>query len=188
MKKLITISFLFLINFAAKAQSTDTLKCNCPEPTRDQFMGVCNAIYDKKDGSEEIGIGYKYQEELWAISCAVPGVDTKEQAALKIQCMWLKYRHKFRCYKYAGVSVPDGNVLKFAMDTGFSTFLVTAVKKYKLDMNFIDPTDGRTIMDFLKVSMERYRQAGSAERVVEYERIYKLYKDNGAKHASELNK
>ena len=100
--------------------------------------------------------------------------------------MWKKYREEFRCYKYDGVSVPDGNVLKFSFDTGFSTFLVTAVKKYKLDMNFIDPQDGKTIMDFLKISMERYKQAGSTEKVEEYERIYKLYKDNGAKHAKDL--
>jgi hypothetical protein len=159
---------------------------DCPAPTRDQFTGVCNSIYDKKDGTEELGIGYKYQEDLWDISCANPKQDSMEIANKKIQRMWLKNRENFRCYKYDGVSVPDGNVLKFSMDSGFSTFLVTAVKKYNLDMNFKDPADGKTIMDFLKSSMERYRQAGSAEKVEEYERIYKLFALNGAKHGKDL--
>jgi len=169
-----------------QAQEKKVEDCDCPKPTRDQFMGICNAIYDKEDGNEDLGIGYKYQELLWEISCADPKKDSPEVAVKKIQCMWKKYREEFRCYKYDGVSVPDGNVLKFSFDTGFSTFLVTAVKKYKLDMNFIDPQDGKTIMDFLKISMERYKQAGSTEKVEEYERIYKLYKDNGAKHAKDL--
>ena len=186
MKNLLTICVLLATAFTSQAQEKKVEVCDCPKPTRNQFMGICNAVYDKADGNEDLGIGYKYQELLWEISCAHPKKDSPEEAIKKIQCMWNNNRENFRCYKYDGVSVPDGNVLKFSMDSGFSTFLVTAVKKYKLDMNFKDPTDDETIMDFLKFHMERYRTNGNTVKVEEYERIYKLYKDNGAKHAKDL--
>lgn len=191
MKKLITTCIL-LVNlsaiYAQEAVGVKTDICDCPEPTRDQFMGICNSIYRKENASDESGLSYQYQEGLYEISCVKIGVDSKEVAAIKIQCMWNKYRESFRCYVFANVAVPEGNVLKFAMDTGFSTFLVSAVKKYNLDMNFLDPADNKTIMDFLKENYDSYKRDGYTEKSDEYFRIYQLLKANGAKHSSELNK
>nr|WP_315153391.1 hypothetical protein [uncultured Flavobacterium sp.] len=191
MKKLTTFLILLanlITCYAQETASTKTEVCDCPEPTRDQFMGICNSIYRKENASDESSLSYQYQEGLYEISCVKIGVDSKEVAAIKIQCMWNKYREKFRCYRYTDVSVSDGNVLKFAMDTGFSTFPVSAVKKYNLDMNFLDPADNKTIMDFLKENYDSYKRDGYTEKSDEYLRIYQLLKANGAKHSSELNK
>ena len=191
MKKLTTFLILLANLITCQAQETSSVKkdiCDCPEPTRDQFMGICNSIYRKENASDESGLSYQYQERLYEISCVKTGVDSKEIVAMKIQCMWNKYREKFRCYVFANVAVPEGNVLKFAMDTGFSTFLVSAVKKYNLDMNFLDPADNKTIMDFLKENYDSYKKDSYTEKADEYLRIYELLKANGAKHASELNK
>ena len=180
---------LSAIGLAQQQPNIDTTSVenfDCPAPTRSQMIGVCNCIYTQEVGSEELGIGYKYQEELWELSCADPKTDSPEVAHQKIREMWDKNKELFRCYKYLGVTVPDGNILKFSMDTGFSSFLVMAVKKYKLDVNFIDPADGKTIMDFLKERLNNYKSANYPEKCAEYKRIYKLYKEYGAKHASEL--
>lgn len=182
MKKLITICLILATAFTSQAQEKQTTTtnnidvCDCPKPTIDQFTGVCNDIYEKKD---------LYQEELWKISCADPKKDSKEIAYQKIRCMWNKYREEFRCFGYTGVSVPDANISKFSIDTGFSTFLVAAVKMYKLDMNFKDH-DGKTLMDFLQIQRERYKNSDYIAKYEEYDRIYKLLEKNGAKHAKDL--
>jgi hypothetical protein len=99
--------------------------------------------------------------------------------------MWDKYKEDFRCYNFTGVSVGDSNVLKFSIDTGFSSFLVFAVKKAKLDVNFKD-YDGKSIMDFLKYGIERYSNSKYTEKFEEYNRMYKLLEAYGAKHGKDL--
>ena len=183
MKKLITICLLMATVFTIQAQEKEV--CDCPKPTRDQFTGVCNAIYQRKSGSEGSSFGDKYQEEMWKISCADPNKDSKEIAYQKIRNMWNKYREEFRCFGYTGVSVSDTNVSKFSIDTGFSTFLVAAVKMWKLDMNFKD-YDGTTLMDFLQIQRESYKNSIYLAKYEEYDRIYKLLEKNGAKHAKDL--
>jgi len=185
MKKLITIALLLVTTFTSQAQEATKEVCDCPKPTRDQFIGVCNAIYEKRAGSPGGTIGDMFEEELWKISCADPIKDSKEVAYQKIRCMWNKYREEFRCFGYTGVSVTDSNVIIFSMDTGFSTVLIALIKKYKLDMNFKD-YNGKTIMDFLIDQLESYRKAGFVAKTNEYERIYKLLEKNGVKHAKDL--
>jgi hypothetical protein len=185
MKNLITICLLLATAFTSQAQEEKKVEdCDCPKPTRDEFTGVCNAIYEKK-GDGEGFFGDKYQELMWKISCADPKKDSKEVAYQKIRCMWNKYRVEFRCFGYTGVSAADTNVANFSIDTGFSTFLVAAVKRWKLDMNFIDPADGETLMDFLLMRRESYKNNYTA-KYEEYDRIYKLLEKNGAKHAKDL--
>lgn len=159
---------------------------DCPAPTKEQIMGICNSVYDKQEGSTESGLSYQYQEGLWDLSCAKPKIDSPDIARQKIQKMWNKNRENFRCYKYPNVTVTDGSILKFAMDTNFSTFLVSAVRKYNLDMNFKDPKDGKTIMDFLQDRITTFKKGNFPDQVAEYERIYKLLSDNGAKHGKDL--
>jgi len=103
--------------------------------------------------------------------------------------MWLKSREHFQCSN-EGFSISNGNVTKFSVDIGFSYFLISAVKYYKLDMNFKDKADGKTILDFLSSEIERYENTSVDNRikVKEYQRIYELLKINGAKHSWELNK
>ena len=160
----------------------------CPEPTLDQIMGVCNAIYDKKEASISSGLSYEFQEYLWQMSCADSKIDSVESAKIKIKMMWEKDKENFRCYKYPNVTVTDGNILKFAMDTNFSTFVINAVRKYDLNMNFRDPKDGKTIMDFLQDRMSTFKKGNFPDQLEEFERVYKILKENGAKHSWELNK
>ena len=185
MKKTTTLFLFLIIAFTSQAQEKKVEDCDCPKPTRDEFTGVCNAIYEKK-GDGEGFFGYEYQELMWKISCADPKKDSKEVAYQKIRCMWNKYRVEFRCFGYTGVSGDGRNVTKFSIDTGFSTFLVAAVKRWKLDMNFIDPADGETLMDFLQDQKESYKRSDYTAKYEEYERIYKLLAENGAKHAKDL--
>jgi hypothetical protein len=159
---------------------------DCPKPTKDQLQGVCISIYDRSKTEIDSELPFEYLEELWTLSCADPKKESVEQAKIKIQIMWNANREAFRCYSFPGVTVSEGNVLKFSTDTSFPYFLTTTVKKYQLDMNFIDPADGKTMMDFLKTGIDRYTQQGNTGKAFEYQRIYDLFAKNGAKHAKDL--
>jgi hypothetical protein len=187
MKNLIIICLLVTTAFTTQAQEKKVEDCGCPPPQKTDYQQICFEINEKQASGDETELSFKYQETLWRMSCAKDGVDDLETARKKIQCMWLKYRKLFSC-NYPGVKVPKGNVTKYSLETGFSSFLIDAVKDYKLDMNFTDPVDGKTIMDFIVDEIEYFKRSPTdlTPKINEYERLYKLLKDNGAKHAKDL--
>jgi hypothetical protein len=101
--------------------------------------------------------------------------------------MWTKYRTSFSC-DYPGVKVPRGNITKLSLDTGFSIFIFDAVKNYKLDMNFKDPSDGKTIMDYINEEIQTYKKStvDVSAKIKEYENLYRLLEAQGAKHSKDL--
>jgi hypothetical protein len=121
------------------------------------------------------------------MSCAKEGVDDMETARKKIPCMWNKNRKFFSC-DYPGMMVPKGNITKFSLEASFPDFLITAAKDYKLDMNFKDPQDDRTILDFVrdKIIQMKNSPVDMTLRIQEYERLYKMLQENGAKHGKDL--
>lgn len=160
---------------------------DCPEPSKNDFEIVCDNVYTKKVSGDETELNFKYQETLWRMSCAKDGVDNLEEARKKIQVMWNKYRTSFSC-DYPGLRVPKGNVTKMSVDTGFTTFIMDAVKEYKLDMNFKDPIDGKTILDFIsdEISSLKKSPVNMADKIKEYESLYKVLQANGAKNSRDL--
>ena len=168
-------------------QKVATLTEVCPDPDRVDFNELCDNIHTKKVSSDESELSYKYQEYLWKISCAKDGVDNLETARKKIQTMWNKNRASMSC-DFPGQSVPRGNIAKASLETNFSYFLFEAVRDYKLDMNFKDPVDNRTILDFIKDQIALFKKSPTDMNlsINEYEGLYKLLKDNGAKHSKDL--
>ena len=158
----------------------------CPKPTEDMFLTVCNSINASKLATDEANFSYKYQEDLWEMSCAKVGKDTPEQAKQKIQIMWNTYRTEFKCPGGVTDSIRNGNVTKYAMDNQFSTFVVYIIKKYELDMNFIDPKDGKTLLDFVEEELATLRKANYTDKADDYQRVYDLLIKTGAKRAKDL--
>jgi hypothetical protein len=160
---------------------------DCPTPTKDQFTSVCQAIYDKEVYEGSGSFSYVYQENLWELSCAKPN-ESLESAKIKIQQMWNKHRQDFRCHGYASSVATELNVTKFSVDTGFTAFLSEAVKKYNLDMNFKDPADNKTVLDFIKdqVTIISNTPPVKEAKITEYNRLYKMLEMNGARQAKDL--
>jgi hypothetical protein len=187
MKKIIPLFLFLLIAFTSQAQVKKAAVCDCPKPNRADFAILCNEVYERKPSSEESELAYRYQQELWRMSCAIEGIDNMETAKKKIQCMWNKNKLSFSC-DYPGMTVPDGNITKFSLETNFPDFLITAAKDYKLDMNFKDPQDNRTILDFVRDKIIQMKKApvDMTMKIQEYERLYKMLQENGAKHGKDL--
>lgn len=166
---------------------TKTVTDECPKPTKEQFQLVCGGIYNLKESTLD-AFNFTYQEKLWKLACADADKDSPEVAKSKIQTMWMNYRTEFRCYNFPTSAASGKNITKFSIDNGFSEFILEAVKEYKLDMNFKDLDDQKTIMDFLKERKEYIQSSLPVDtlKVAEYERIYKFLEKNGAKHAKDL--
>lgn len=128
----------------------------CPAPTKQQFEAVCVSGYDRHEVKEDSQLRFGFQEHFWKMSCADPEKDTIETAKPKIQAMWNKNKENFKCTGNSEFYASGLNITKFSLDTGFSTFMIDAVKKFNLEMNFIDPTDKKTVMDFIQDEIERY--------------------------------
>ena len=164
---------------------------NCPEPTIDNFSGICLDLfkrYESKGLSPVLSLSY--QEKIWKISCANPEIDNLETAKTKIQMMWNRHRIFFRCYDYPVSIATDANIAKFSLDNGFSGLIIEFSRKYQLDMNFIDPKDNKTPLDFIFDQEKLIRKSPpvNTDKADEYQRVYKILRANGAKHSWELNK
>lgn len=194
MKKLISTCILLLNLSNIYAQEAVTVKkdpCDCPQLTELDIAELCFNIDEKYEADEpEKGFTFAFEESLWRMSCAVPGEDTKEEATLKIQCMWKKYREKIRCYVHPTSIAVDKNVTKLSLDINNTVFIYLLVRKYNLDMNFLDPSDNKTFLDFVSEREEYIRSMTPVDmtKADEYQKIYQLLKSNGAKHCWELNK
>lgn len=162
---------------------------NGEKVTSDQILGVCNRLWQTSYASTP-GFGYTYQEVMWLMSGAIPGVDTPETAKIKIQKMWMENRENCRCMGFMNSIATDLNVAKFALEAGLPGFVIEAVKRFQLDMNFIDPGDQLTILDWIEKRRATIAKLPPVDqpKIDEYKKIYDLLVKYGAKHGSELNK
>lgn len=162
--------------------------CNCPEPDQNSITSLCLAIYTGEKAPEGSPLSYMYQMKLYKMACADPENDSPEEAYAKIRCFWDQYAPLLRCYSYPTSLATDKNVLKFSLETGNTAFLMEAIKRFGLDLNVIDPDDGKTILDFVKESIQRVRNTPPVDegKLAFYERVYTLLRQKGALHVSEI--
>ncbi|RNA61520.1 hypothetical protein D1631_06035 [Chryseobacterium nematophagum] len=180
-------SMIYAQNRVGKEETSQQNPEDCPSPNPSQFLGVCNAIWNTSYATTA-GFGYTYQEKIWEIACAKPSVDSFEIAKAKIQKMWLKNRENFLCFNFPNSIATDKNITKFSLESGVPGFILEAIKRYNLDMNFKDPADNKTIMDYIKDRQEIMLKQPPIDqaKIDEYEKIYNILKNKGAKHAKDL--
>ncbi len=176
MKKIVAICLLSAITLTTQAQQAASANCNCPTPKGGKFVYMCTLVENQD---------FNYKKLLMEMSC-VDSLDSPETKKEKIKCMWEKYYAEFGCDN-SGFLVPQGNILKYAVNQEFELF-VDGMVKLGIDINMKDPVDGKTLLDFTLDEISRYKgYANDNDKVKELEKIYKhLKNDLKAKHASEL--
>ncbi len=154
---------------------------NCPEPTQDNITRMMVHI-SQGSLSEHDEMNYSFEEILWKISCADPDKDTEDDARPKIQKMWNKYGREMKVTNVFGMA--DGkNFLKYLAE---KMILQDVLSKYKLEINFIDPADGKTVLDFVK-QMQQVFSSPELESLREYLKdLHDYLKKYGAKEAVNL--
>lgn len=152
---------------------------NCPKPKAAKMEKFCDVISER---------GMDYEIELNSMSC-VRQDDLATTKKEKVQVMWAKYKNEFTC-EQDGFMVKDGNVLKLSVHSNFTGFLDGLVNDFAIDINYIDPADGKNVLDFTRDEIDRLKSEGNQpERLNELNQMYSHLKNNlKAKHTESYAK
>lgn len=159
MKKLITFCLILITIFSSQAQEKQIENCNCPAPEKVDYAKICSYTKDKKIAVEE-SLNYLFQEILLKMSCADLKNDSQETIIQKVNCMWNKYKTKFSCDSL-GFHVSNGNILKFTLNFNFPDFTYYMGDYYNVDFMFVDPADGKTVVEYIDEEIANTAKNGS---------------------------
>ena len=178
-KSFLLLLFLFSTSFAF-AQTAEPETSPCPNPKK--LRGLCAVVGDLTEDSNPQGkYKYLYQRKIFEAACVDINKDSEEEIARKVSKVWKENEDKLICNN-TRFEVANGNIIKFAVDSTFDSFL-TDVATWKINLNKVDETDGRTVLDYVKYQMERAKGTPSEQRISFY---YRKLRSAGAKHKSEL--
>lgn len=138
-------------------------------------MMISNRMKDSSGKSK-----WMYQSRMIDAACITEN-DNEEQKAEKIRKAWSTYEEDLVCSS-GQFDVTKGNLLKFAVSYKFDEFINDALK-WKVNLNKVDESDGRTVLDYIKFHIERNK--GNALEPI-FQDYYVKLKNAGAKHKTEL--
>ena len=183
-KKRIMLLSLILLSMHPFAMAAEG---ECPK--KPDMVSLCRHVnFQTELNDASINLKYQYQKDIFDAACADPNKKLDEELEAeykKIRDMWSKYRHEFICGNGTFNNVVNGNVLKLAVNRTFGDFIEDVANRWAIDLNEIDDTDGQTVLDYTEALLKN--DSGSA-LISEYKRYIKIFKENDAKHASELPK
>lgn len=145
------------------------------------LRGICDFVYSAMptgDSSE-----YRFRWELMmATAAGVKPDDSRETKRRRIQNLWRDNQVAFRCTA-SNFNRTDGNILKYSARSRSYDFLAAAIEELQLELNFIDPTDHETVLDY--VAKERAANKGNSQESALQE-FQDGLKEAGAKHCAQL--
>jgi len=159
------------------ALAASTLHQQCPE----RNVGALCGLVSSQNRDPDSGL-YEYQSVIYAASCVDPAAETPEDIRRKVQAFWVRYSDHLRC-NTLNFSPSNGLLLKFAVARSSDRFLRDAVQVWRVDLNRIDPVDGKTVLDFIEDELVRNQQPAIQRRLRRY---YGMLREAGAKHRREL--
>ena len=124
---------------------------------------------------------YLFQKKIYEAAWVDFYKDSREVAFAKIRRMWLQYEDKLVC-NGLNFDVINGNLIKYAINTKFDDF-IDVVSEWGINLNKVDESDGRTILDYTSYHMKRNEGTEVATRLKSY---YDTFRKAGAKHKHEL--
>lgn len=147
------------------------------------MRGLCGYVYDRTRAPK--GSGYRYvYERLMAEAAGVTAADDAATSKRKVQMLWRENQgaNDFRCTA-SNFNLANGNLLKYSVSSRSYNFLNTALGKWELELNFIDPVDHRTLLDYLRIELEA-NVGNSDEDSLKY--LYDASRERGAKFCNQL--
>ncbi len=161
----------------AKAAEEETV---CPNPKK--LRGLCMFVDSKeKDPNPQGRFVWKYQRKLLEAACIDVKKDSEEDIGKKIAKVWQENESTLICNN-TKFDVANGNIIKFAVNLKFDEFLID-VTQWKVNLNKVDASDGRTVLDYVQMQIEENKGLASEPVLKKY---YEMLKKAGAKHKKEL--
>lgn len=147
-----------------------------------KLVGICGDVFQQSQASHDTPYMYEYERKLHEAACADPEKDSEEIVNKKLQNMWIKLDKNLKC-DTANWEVPKGNILKYAIKVKSFDLITSAAELWHVNLNSIDSTDSRTLLDYVESEMER-NKGDRLEGVLKG--YYKILRNAGAKHRKEL--
>ena len=197
--KLMLVNLLLLLSvsaFAQKADDCDSTPAQVSElakvaqvaaasttcPNKTKLTSICLMIGNRMKDPKPIDFNeYMYNRRILEASCVDPEKDSEEEKIKKIQKMWSQFEGELVCNSLT-FDVVNGSYLKFAVANKFDEF-INDVIDWKVNLNRVDASDGRTVLDYLKFQIDK-NKGNAIERKLKH--YYDILKAAGAKHKAEL--
>lgn len=152
----------------------------CADPT--YLAGICVDVYQRIKAKPNSRHKFAYEEKLHLAAGADITNDSKELVAAKLSYMWSQLHSALTC-DTANFDVQQGNILKYAIKLENWEFLVKAAQLWRVPLNYVDVSDGRTVLDYIDKEINRTVGSTVEQTLRTYQNI--LIRA-GAKRASEL--
>ncbi len=166
-----------------KISVTSTKKEDCPN--KEKLVDICDSISLNIIEEEKKELYYyEWERKIFEASCVDKLNDSREESTRKVKIMWNKYENDLVCNN-DNFDVTNGNILKIAVYSRMDSLLKWAAQTWRVNLNRVDQSDGMTVLDYVQKKIEAYK--GTAEEK-DLRGYYKILRDEGAKHASELKK
>ena len=178
--QILLILLLAFCTSTAFAQTAEPETSPCPNPKK--LRGLCNYVGDLTKDSEPQGrYEYSYQRRILEAACVDINKDSEEEISRKIAKVWKENEDTLICNN-TQFDVGNGSIIKYGVISGFDHF-VFDMAQWKVNLNKVDESDGRTVLDYVKYHLERAKGTTSERKLKLY---YSSLKRAGAKHRSEL--
>lgn len=125
---------------------------------------------------------YTYQTQIYAGAGVNENSDDPEVIKRKIQVFWNANWRELRCSNI-NFSITNGNILKQAVERNSRNFVNDMVRKWQVDVNVVDPIDGKTLMDYV-IEQREVNLGTNLGSVLQY--YYIMLSQHGAKRAREM--
>lgn len=180
MKIFITIALMLILGTAAFAQGEP------PIPSKTDLDQFCLNVTLKTKAPEkyEDKFTYLFEKRFFQLAGMDLDNETVEAAKPKMQRWWDKYKTKLTC-NALGFNVPMGNLLKYAIDRPFMNILYFA-GEHELDINFIDPADQKTVLDYVNSEMIRIEMPPFTEKTSHLREVKAVLLSIGAKTSEQI--
>ena len=173
---------LLATSFACASSALAQEQRSCPDAEK-LFM-FCSSV-GGIEPDDEVSSGpkyrYYYQRQVFEASCASldEPADVRNK---KIAVMWKRFENKELICNNLQFDVANGSVIKFAAARLIDPFIRDVIK-WQIDLNKVDETDNRTVLDYVQFHAERARGGALEPKLRGY---YDMLRAAGAKHRHEL--
>ena len=145
----------------------------------ESLAGLCSSVFERTRAPANSGFRYDFDRLIFEAAGASPD-PTAAQNKTKVRALWRGAQESFRCNSN-NFPVPDGNVLKLAASERSMLPLWRALD-WGLELNYIDRSDGRTILDYILNAL------AEPDHSTDLLMVYEKYRAAGAKFSCEITR
>lgn len=152
-------------------------------PSDEGLGNFCKHVAELTAEDHDPRFKYHYQTLMHEAAGILPD-DVNAQIARKMNILWDMHLKNFTCANLS-FNVNNGNLIKYAISSTSDSFIYDVSRKWRFDLNQVDPSDRRTALDYAYDELSREARQGS-NLVNKLETYIRLLEAAGAKRSKDL--